>query len=53
MLNFMRVKNVLRARKEGTNVYYSIADDKIAHACAAMQEALAGITGKTTKDGIR
>lgn len=49
MLNFMRMKNVLKTRRAGTNVYYSIADDKIAHACVVMQEALAGIMGKMTK----
>lgn len=41
MLNFMRVKNVLKTRREGTNVYYGIADEKIEQACGAMQEALA------------
>ncbi len=46
MLNFMRVKNVLKTRRAGTNVYYSIADEKIAHACVVMQEALAGMMGK-------
>jgi len=46
MLNFMRMKNVLKTRRAGTNVFYSIADDKIAHACVVMQEALAGMIGK-------
>jgi len=45
MLNFMRTKNVLKMRRAGTNVYYSIADDKIADACVVMQEALAGVIG--------
>ncbi len=43
MLNFMRVKNVLKTRRAGTNVYYSVADERIAHACVVMQEALAGM----------
>jgi ArsR family transcriptional regulator len=49
MLNFMRMKNVLKTRRAGTNVYYSIADDKIAHACVVMQDALAAIMRKMTK----
>jgi len=52
MLNFMRLKNILKTRRAGTNIYYSIADNKIAHACLAMQDALAGIMGKTTKTAI-
>jgi len=46
MLNFMRMKKVLKTRRAGTNVYYSIADDKIAHACVAMQFALTDMIGK-------
>jgi DNA-binding transcriptional ArsR family regulator len=46
MLNFMRMKNVLKTRRAGTNVYYRIADEKIAHACVAMQDALVGMIGK-------
>lgn len=46
MLNFMRMKKVLKTRRAGTNVFYSIADDKIADACVVMQEALAGMIGK-------
>jgi len=46
MLNFMRTKSVLKTRRAGTNVYYSIADDKIAYACVVMQQALTGMIGK-------
>jgi ArsR family transcriptional regulator len=46
MLNFMRMKNILKTRRAGTNVFYSIADDKIAHACVAMQDALTEMIGK-------
>jgi len=52
MLNFMRMKNILKTRRAGTNVFYSIADDKIAHACIAMQDALAGMIGKMPKARI-
>jgi DNA-binding transcriptional ArsR family regulator len=50
MLNFMRMKNVLKTRRDGTSVYYCIADDKIAHACIVMQEALSGMIGKLPRD---
>jgi DNA-binding transcriptional ArsR family regulator len=40
-LSVMRMKNIVKARRNGTNVYYSIADEKITHACGAMQEVLA------------
>jgi ArsR family transcriptional regulator len=52
MLNFMRMKNILKTRRAGTNVFYSIADDKIAHACIAMQDALAGMIGKMPRARI-
>lgn len=40
-LTLMRAKGVLKARREGQNIYYSIASEKISHACTLMQEALA------------
>ncbi len=49
MLNFMRMKNVLRTRRHGKHVYYSLSDDKIAHACAVMQEAITGMMEKTAR----
>jgi DNA-binding transcriptional ArsR family regulator len=45
MLNFMRMKNVLKTRRDGTNVYYSIADDKITYAYVVMQETFTGTIG--------
>jgi ArsR family transcriptional regulator len=41
LLSVMRMKNIVKARKDGTNVYYSIADKKVIHAYSLMQEALA------------
>ncbi|MEK6744379.1 MAG: metalloregulator ArsR/SmtB family transcription factor [Nitrospirota bacterium] len=49
MLSVMRMKGVLKAKRDGANIYYSIADDKIAHACVVMQEALAGMIGKAPR----
>lgn len=46
MLSVMRMRGVVKARRAGTNTYYSIADEKIADACVVMQEALAGVIGK-------
>ena len=46
MLSFMRMKNVLKTRRDGTNVYYRIADDKITYAYVVMQKALAGMIEK-------
>jgi ArsR family transcriptional regulator len=48
LLSVMRMKNIVKARKDGTNVYYSIADEKIAHACGAVQEVLAHLVGGTS-----
>jgi DNA-binding transcriptional ArsR family regulator len=42
----MRMKNVLKTRRDGTNVYYRIADDKITYAYVVMQKALAGMIEK-------
>jgi ArsR family transcriptional regulator len=41
LLSVMRMKNIVKARKDGTSVYYSIADEKIAYACDVVQEILA------------
>jgi ArsR family transcriptional regulator, virulence genes transcriptional regulator len=37
-LALMRMERILRARREGANVYYEIASDKICQACSLMQE---------------
>jgi ArsR family transcriptional regulator len=48
LLSVMRMKKIVKARKDGTNVYYSIANEKIAHACGSMQEVLAQLMMRTS-----
>ena len=42
-LSVMRLRGILKTRREGTNIYYRIANQQLAHACSLMQEALAQI----------
>ena len=42
-LMLMRMSGILTTRRDGTNIYYRIANDKLIHACSLMQEALAQI----------
>lgn len=39
-LAMMRHKGILRARREGVNIYYSIANTKVIDACNLMREVL-------------
>jgi DNA-binding transcriptional ArsR family regulator len=48
LLSVMRMINIVKARRDGTNVYYSVADEKIAHACGAMQDVLAQLEMRTS-----
>jgi len=43
-LGLMRMRGLLKTRREGTSIYYRIANDKLAHACHLMRDALAQIT---------
>jgi DNA-binding transcriptional ArsR family regulator len=43
-LLLMRMRGILKTRREGTNIYYRMANDKLAEACNLMQEALAQIS---------
>jgi ArsR family transcriptional regulator, virulence genes transcriptional regulator len=36
----MRLKGILRSRREGVNIYYRIANPKVVQACALMREVL-------------
>lgn len=45
ILALMRLKRILKARREGVNIYYSIANKQIVHACSLMQQALAQLMG--------
>ena len=40
-LNIMRRMRILRTRRDGTNVYYRIANRTLSRACGLMQDALA------------
>lgn len=39
-LSVMRLKGILKSRRDGVNIYYSIANPKIISACAIMKEVL-------------
>lgn len=39
-LAVMRHKGILKARREGVNIYYSIANPKVVQACTLMKEVL-------------
>jgi ArsR family transcriptional regulator, virulence genes transcriptional regulator len=42
-LRVMRMMGLLKTRRDGTNIYYGIANEKLINACSLMQEALAQI----------
>jgi ArsR family transcriptional regulator len=42
-LMVMRMRGILKTRRDGTNIYYRIANEKLVNACNLMQEALAQI----------
>ncbi len=42
-LMVMRMRGILKRRRDGTNIYYRIANEKLIDACSLMQEALAQI----------
>jgi len=39
-LAVMRLKGILKSRREGVNIYYQIANPKVVQACALMREVL-------------
>lgn len=39
-LAIMREKGILKSRREGTNIYYSLANPKVIQACDIMREVL-------------
>ena len=39
-LAIMRDKGILKSRREGTNIYYSLANPKVIQACDIMREVL-------------
>jgi ArsR family transcriptional regulator len=52
-LMLMRMKRIAKARREGANVFYSIASKQIAEACGLVQEALAQAMGEEQETKIR
>ncbi len=48
-LAVMRMRGILKTRRKGTNVYYRMANENLAHACSLMQDALAQITEDARK----
>ncbi len=44
-LSLMRMERILTTRREGTHVYYGIANKKICQACSLMQEGLEQLYG--------
>lgn len=43
-LALMRMRGILKTRRDGTNIYYRMANDKLAEACSLMQDALSQIS---------
>lgn len=39
-LAVMRLKGILKSRRDGVNIYYSIANPKVVQACALMRDVL-------------
>lgn len=39
-LAVMRLKGILKSRRDGVNIYYSIANPKVVQACSLMREVL-------------
>jgi|Deesub1362B_J571_1020462.scaffolds.fasta_scaffold00011_207 ArsR family transcriptional regulator len=39
-LGVLRTKGILKARREGVNIYYSISNPKVIQACSLMREVL-------------
>ena len=42
-LTIMRMARILKTRREGVNIYYTVANKKLAQACSLMQDALKGL----------
>ncbi len=42
-LMVMRMRGILKTRRDGTNIYYRIANEQLINACSLMQEALTQI----------
>ncbi|MBI3592459.1 MAG: helix-turn-helix transcriptional regulator, partial [Nitrospirae bacterium] len=48
-LAVMRLKGILRSRRDGVNIYYSIANSKVVQACGLMREVLTELFAERSK----
>lgn len=48
-LAIMRHRGILKNRRDGVNIYYSIAHDKIIQACTLMREVLNDVIAERSK----
>ena len=48
-LAIMRLKGILKARREGVNIYYCINNQKVVQACNLMKEVLSDILAEGNK----
>jgi ArsR family transcriptional regulator len=48
-LALMRLKGILKSRREGNNIYYSIANPKVVQACGLMREVLSDLLSERGK----
>lgn len=53
MLSIMKMKRILKSRREGQNIYYSIANRKIERACGAMHDAVVKLMRGISPELIR
>ncbi len=48
-LAVMRLKGILKSRREGVNIYYSIVNPKVLQACSLMKEVLSDLLAERGK----
>ena len=48
-LAVMRLKGILKSRREGVNIYYSIVNPKVLQACSLMKEVLSELLAERGK----
>jgi ArsR family transcriptional regulator len=48
-LAVMRIKGILNSRREGVNIFYSIANPKVIQACSLMREVLSEVLSEKSK----
>ncbi|MFO0751981.1 MAG: metalloregulator ArsR/SmtB family transcription factor [Thermodesulfovibrionales bacterium] len=48
-LAVMRLKGILKSRRDGVNIYYSISNPKVIQACSLMKEVLGELLAERSK----